>query len=41
MSVIINGTKWDAMGDENLKEGDTVIVTKVDGISLLIERISQ
>lgn len=41
LSVIINGTKWDAMGDENLKEGDTVIVTKVDGISLLIERISQ
>ena len=41
MSVIINGTKWDAKGDENLKVGDSVIVTKVDGISLLIERISK
>jgi len=37
LSVIINGTKWDAKGDENLKEGDSVIVTKVDGISLVVE----
>jgi len=36
LSVIINGTKWDAKGDENLKEGDSVIVTKVDGISLVV-----
>jgi membrane protein implicated in regulation of membrane protease activity len=37
LSVIINGTKWDAKGDENLKEGDSVIVTQVDGISLVVE----
>jgi membrane protein implicated in regulation of membrane protease activity len=37
LSVVINGTKWDAKGDENLKEGDSVIVTKVDGISLVVE----
>jgi len=37
LSVIINGTKWDAKGDEALKEGDSVIVTKVDGISLVVE----
>ena len=37
LSVIINGTKWDAKGDESLKDGDSVIVTKVDGISLLVE----
>ena len=36
LSVLINGTKWDAKGDENLKEGDSVIVTKVDGISLVV-----
>lgn len=41
LSVIINGTKWDAKGDENLKEGDSVIVTEVDGISLLVERINK
>lgn len=41
LSVIINGTKWDAKGDANLKEGDSVFVTKVDGISLFVERISQ
>lgn len=36
LSVIINGTKWDAKGGGNLKEGDSVVVTKVDGISLVI-----
>tara|TARA_R100001377_G_scaffold85145_2_gene70506 strand:- start:3218 stop:3655 length:438 start_codon:yes stop_codon:yes gene_type:complete len=41
LSVIINGTKWDAKGDESLKEGDSVIVTEVDGISLLVERINK
>lgn len=37
LNVIINGTKWDAKGDESLKEGDSVIVTRVDGISLVVE----
>jgi len=41
LGVIINGTKWDAKGDPSLQAGDSVVVTEVDGISLVIRKWGQ
>lgn len=37
-SVSVNGTSWQAISDEDINEGDSVIVTEEDNITLKVEK---
>lgn len=37
-TVSVNGTSWQAISDEDINEGDSVIVTQEDNITLKVEK---